>query len=219
MEQRGAARILGVVHREPNVYPEHLPERDRDVPVQRRCRTPPVRQGVRPGHPRRLRVLARGALRGAGVWPDVLARLGAGTPQLFGSWSDPASGQTFLALDTSQDHGSIGAAGAARRRSAMAWGTPPDGAADRGRASERAPVRRDVLPGLVCAGARQPSSPATRGPLGGPPRAAVRRRAGPEVADLGASLHPWRALPGERDRRRRRGSASWTGSRRRSDRV
>jgi aminoglycoside phosphotransferase (APT) family kinase protein len=98
MEQRGVARVLGVVHREPNVYRSTFPSEIAtcrfDDGVERRlfikAYVPDIHDGF--GY-------WRGGPYEARVYDDALARLGAGTPQLFGSWSDPATGQTFLALE------------------------------------------------------------------------------------------------------------------------
>jgi aminoglycoside phosphotransferase (APT) family kinase protein len=98
MEQRGVARVIDVVDRRPNVYRSTFPSEIAtcrfDDGVERNLFIKGYIPGIHDGFG-----YWRGGPYEARVYDDVLARLGAGTPQLFGSWSDPTTGHTFLALE------------------------------------------------------------------------------------------------------------------------
>ena len=98
MEQRGVARVVDTVHRQPNVYQSTFPSEIAtclfDDGVERRLFIKGYVPGIHDGSG-----YWRGGPYEARVYDDVLARLGSGTPHLFGSWSDPTTGHTFLALE------------------------------------------------------------------------------------------------------------------------
>lgn len=98
MEPRGPARVVAVLHREPNVYRSTFPSEVAtcafDDGVERQLFIKRYVPGIHDGFG-----YWRGGPYEGRIYDDVLARLNAGTPRLFGSWSDPATGHTFLALE------------------------------------------------------------------------------------------------------------------------
>lgn len=98
MEPRGAARVVKVLHREPNVYRSTFPSEIAtcafDDGIERRLFIKRYVPGIHDGFG-----YWRGGPYEARIYDDVLARVNGGTPSLFGSWSDPATGHTFIALE------------------------------------------------------------------------------------------------------------------------
>jgi Ser/Thr protein kinase RdoA (MazF antagonist) len=98
MDQRGVARVVEVRHREPNVYTSSFPSEivtcAFDDAVERRLFIKRYVPGIHDGFG-----YWRGGPYEARIYDDILAGLAVGTPALFGSWSDPATDHTFLALE------------------------------------------------------------------------------------------------------------------------
>jgi aminoglycoside phosphotransferase (APT) family kinase protein len=98
MDQCGVARVVDVGHREPNVYTSSFPSEivtcAFDDGVERRLFIKRYVPGVHDGFG-----YWRGGPYEARIYGDILASLDLGTPALFGSWSDPATDHTFLALE------------------------------------------------------------------------------------------------------------------------
>jgi aminoglycoside phosphotransferase (APT) family kinase protein len=98
MDQRGVARVIDIRHREPNVYTSSFPSEivtcAFDDGVERRLFIKRYVPGIHDGFG-----YWRGGPYEARIYDDILARLDVGTPALFGSWSDPMTDQSFLALE------------------------------------------------------------------------------------------------------------------------
>jgi aminoglycoside phosphotransferase (APT) family kinase protein len=98
MEPRGIARVIDVLDREPNPYRSTFPSEivrctfddgvDRSLFIKRYIPGIHDGDGYWGGGPYEAR-----------IYDDVLGAHDVGTPAYFGSWSDPRTGETFLAVE------------------------------------------------------------------------------------------------------------------------
>jgi len=98
MEPHGSIRIVDVLERVPNAYqstyPSHIVRCRLDDGTERRVFVKRFVPGIHAGGPFWV-----GGPYEACIYRDILAARDLGTPGFFGTWSDPASGDTFLAIE------------------------------------------------------------------------------------------------------------------------
>jgi aminoglycoside phosphotransferase (APT) family kinase protein len=98
MEPRGVARVIDVLDREPNPYrstfPSEIVRCAFDDGVERRVFVKRYTPGIHDGYG-----FWDGGPYEARIYDDILVGHDLGTPAYLGSWSDPRTGDTFLALE------------------------------------------------------------------------------------------------------------------------